>query len=129
MHHAKQTPDEDVKLDRITPDNWEMVTKIKSILKPFYEITKRLKEMQLNFLISDPLDWWRRHQQIYPNLSRMEFDLLVAPLLRGDLISLEVLWKRVSVCDLGYQLVLYGSRQLKNNTALLRNLAPLMLPI
>ena len=77
--------------------------------------------------VSDPLGR-RRHQQIYPNLFRKEFDLLVNPLLRGELISLEVLWKRVSVCDLGYQLVLYRSRQLKNNTALLRNLAPLMLP-
>lgn len=35
--------DDEVKLDQITPDDWEMLTKIKSILKPFYEVTKRLE--------------------------------------------------------------------------------------
>lgn len=35
--------DDDVKLDQITPDDWEMLTKIRSILKPFYEVTKRLE--------------------------------------------------------------------------------------
>ncbi len=38
--------DDDVKLDQIGPDDWEMLTKIKSILKPFYEITKRLESSQ-----------------------------------------------------------------------------------
>lgn len=34
--------DDNVKLDQITPDDWEILTKVKSILKPFYEIPKRL---------------------------------------------------------------------------------------
>lgn len=32
--------DDNVKLDQITPDDLEMIAKINSILKPFYEVLK-----------------------------------------------------------------------------------------
>lgn len=33
-----------VKLDQIILDNWKILTKIKSILKPFYKVAKQLKK-------------------------------------------------------------------------------------
>lgn len=34
--------------------------------------------------VPNPLDWWRRHQQIYPDLSRTAFDLFAVPAMPSE---------------------------------------------
>lgn len=36
--------DENIQLDKLSSDDWEMLTKIKTTLKPFYEVIKQLEE-------------------------------------------------------------------------------------
>ena len=34
--------------------------------------------------IPNPLEWWRLHQDIYPNLSRMAFDIFAVPAMSSE---------------------------------------------
>ena len=48
------------------------------------EYTQCISKEPVEESVSNPLDWWRRHQQSYPNLSRMAFDLFAVPAMSSE---------------------------------------------
>lgn len=48
------------------------------------EYLKYISKELVEESVPNPLDWWRRHQQFYPNLSRMAFDLFAVPAMSSE---------------------------------------------